>query len=195
MKILIVSILSFVSITSVSSAHAQCSTTQPVGIFAPLTSLIEERLSLMTDVARAKWNTGSAIEDPDREQQLLAGVASQAQAAGIPPGWAQHFFRLQIEGAKEVQYCLFARWAAQQQGSFQGVPDLKTEIRPKLDHLTSELLTVLSKEWSTLQRLGPSEMEKLSNPSGKSTAIQLALLPLWDGSLQAEGVGPAKRPR
>jgi hypothetical protein len=51
-----------------------------------LTNLIEERLTVMTDVARAKWNTGSAIEDPQREQQLLAEVVAQAQKDGIPTG-------------------------------------------------------------------------------------------------------------
>ena len=56
-----------------------------------LTGLIEERLSLMTGVARAKWNNGSAIEDPVREQQLLTDVGVKAQALGLSAEWAQHF--------------------------------------------------------------------------------------------------------
>jgi chorismate mutase len=159
----------------------------------PLTSLIEERLNVMTDVAKAKWNTGSAIEDPPREQQLLADVAVQAQADRIPSGWAQHFFRLQIEAAKEVQYCLFAQWAAQRQRPFQKVPDLKTEIRPKLDRLTLELLSVLTKQWPELQGRGSIEAEKLFKGSGETTPMDLALLPLWDGSLQSQNRGSAEQ--
>jgi chorismate mutase len=157
-----------------------------------LTSLIEERLAVMTDVARTKWNTGSAIEDPLREQQLLADVAAQAQNDGIPTGWAQHFFRLQIEAAKEVQYCLFAQWAARKQGPFQQVPDLKSDLRPKLDRLTAELLAVLAKQWPDLQTLSSTEPDKPFKHSGGAEAIHLALLPLWDGSLQSQDAGRAK---
>jgi chorismate mutase-like protein len=165
---------------------------QPVADVSRLTSLIEERLTVMIDVARAKWNTGSAIEDPLREQQLLADVAAQAQKEGIPTGWAQHFFRLQIEAAKEVQYCLFAQWAARKQSTFQQVPDLKSDLRPKLDRLTADLLAVLARQWPDLQTLSSTGSGKPFKQSGGAAAIHLALLPLWDGSLQAQDVGRAK---
>jgi hypothetical protein len=51
-----------------------------------------------------KWNTGSAIEDPEREQKILQDVGAKAKQANLPPQWVQHFFRLQIEAAKLVQY-------------------------------------------------------------------------------------------
>lgn len=208
-KKLSVSILSFMLIPCALCASAQsgCSIAhsdvtilhgqkdragQPDVDINRLASLIEERLTLMSDVARAKWNTGSAIEDPPREQQLLAEVTAQAQADGIPAGWAQHFFRLQIEAAKEVQYCLFAQWAARKQGAFQEVPDLRTELRPKLDRLTTELLGVLTKQWPELQTLGSTKPGTVFKPSDNAAAIHLALLPLWDGSLQAQDVGGAK---
>jgi chorismate mutase len=202
--------LSFMLIHCVFSASAQteCSNVHPdvttsrsqkglqpaVDVSRP-TSLIEERLTVMADVARTKWNTGSPIEDPLREQQLLADVAAQAQKDGIPTGWAQPFFRLQIEAAKEVQYCLFAQWAARKQGTFQQAPDLKSDLRPKLDRLTVELLAVLAKQWPDLQTLNSTGPGKPFTQSGGAAAIHLAFLPLWDGSLQAQDVGRAKDSR
>jgi chorismate mutase len=151
-----------------------------------LTGLIEERLSLMTDVARAKWNNGSAIEDPIREQQLLADVGVKAQTLGISAEWAQHFFRLQIEAAKEVQYCLFAQWTAAGQRPFPEVLDLRTAIRPKLDRLTVQILQELTRQWPELLRSGlPEQKSLLSAQSTNEIATRLALLPLSDGSLQA----------
>jgi len=47
-----------------------------------------------------KWNTESAIEDPEREQKILQDVGAKAKQANLPPQWVQHVFRLQIEAAK-----------------------------------------------------------------------------------------------
>jgi chorismate mutase len=158
--------------------------------------LVEQRLSLMPEVARAKWNSGSAIEDPTREQQLLADVALKAPAVGISADWAQHFFRFQIEAAKQVQYCLFAQWTAERQGSFAQVADLRTEIRPKLDLLTTELLQELARQWPELsKRTLLEQKDSPSQQSGDGTARRLAWLPLTDGSLQSQQHAPPTTPK
>ena len=149
-----------------------------------LSSLIEDRLSVMTDVARSKWNNGSAIEDPVREQQLLADVGAKAQALGISVEWVQHFFRFQIEAAKEVQYCFFAQWTAAGQKPFPAVQDLRSVIRPRLDQLTVQILQELATEWPELLKRGsPEQNALLSARSTNEIAKRLALLPLSDGSL------------
>jgi chorismate mutase len=149
-----------------------------------LSSLIEDRLSVMTDVARSKWNNGSAIEDPVREQQLLADVGAKAQTLGISAEWVQHFFRLQIEAAKEVQYCFFAQWTAAGQKPFPAVQDLRSVIRPRLDQLTVQILQELATEWPELLKHSSSEQNALlSAQSTNEIAKRLALLPLSDGSL------------
>lgn len=163
-----------------ASAQMTCSVTRQEAKRSDgnlLTGLIEERLSVMTDVARSKWNNGSAIEDPVREQQLLADVGGKAQALGISAEWAQHFFRLQIEAAKEVQYCLFAQWTAAGQKPFPAVQDLRTVIRPRLDRLTVQILQELSRQWPDLL--------SVASPEKNDMATRLALLPLSDGSLQS----------
>ena len=139
---------------------------------------------MMTDVARSKWNNGSAIEDPVREQQLLADVGAKAQALGISVEWVQHFFRFQIEAAKEVQYCFFAQWTAAGQKPFPAVQDLRSVIRPRLDQLTVQILQELATEWPELLKRGSAEQNALlSAQSTNEIAKRLALLPLSDGSL------------
>jgi chorismate mutase len=161
-----------------------------------LASLIDERLSLMTDVARTKWNNRSAIEDPVREQQLLTDVEARAQTVGISPEWAQHFFRLQMEAAKEVQYCLFSQWAAAGQKPFPQVQDLRTAIRPRLDQLTAQIMQELGKQWPELSQrnsFAPSSLQAAQ--PGNEIARRLALLPLSDGSLQSYHHAQAGPPR
>jgi chorismate mutase-like protein len=172
-----------------ASAQMTCSVAPVESGGSLLTRLIEERLSLMTGVAKAKWNNGSAIEDPVREQQLLSDVGVKAQALGISPEWAQHFFRLQIEAAKEVQYCLFAQWAAAGQKPFPQVQDLRTAIRPELDRLTVQLLQELAKQWPELER--PLRSAQATN----TMATRRALLPLSDGSVESYRHVQAVRPR
>jgi cyclohexadienyl dehydratase len=197
MKFLAIAILSIAVpyCTAEASAQITCSPAQAASNNLPagnqpttpgarlLRDLVDQRLSLMTEVAKAKWNSGSAIEDPTREQQLLADVAAKSPALGISANWAQHFFRLQIEAAKQVQYCLFAQWTAERQQPFPQVEDLKTEIRPKLDLLTTELLQELAKQWPELTQHSSPE-HKDSRPAD-STARDLAWLPLTDGSLRS----------
>jgi chorismate mutase-like protein len=171
------------------SAQMTCSVTREE-VKAPggnlLRGLIEERLSVMTDVARSKWNNGSVIEDPIREQQLLAEVGVKAQTLGISAEWAQHFFRFQIEAAKEIQYCLYAQWTAAGQKPFPAVQDLRTAIRPRLDQLTVQILQELATQWPELLKRGsPEQNGLLSAQSTNEIARRLALLPLSDGSLQS----------
>ena len=143
----------------------------------------------MTEVAKTKWNRGSEIEDPIREQQLLSDVGVKAQTE-----WAQHFFRFQIEAAKQVQYCLFAQWTVQHQGSFSEVQDPRTGICPKLDQLTAELLQELAKQWPELSKSGPSQGNKfMQEQSPSEIAVRLAVLPLVDGSILTSDHRPAMK--
>jgi chorismate mutase len=168
------------------------SATRPFPGGKVLRGLVVERLSLMTDVAKTKWNSGSEIEDPIREQQLLSDVGVKAQTLGVPTEWAQHFFRFQIEAAKQVQYCLFAQWTTQHQGSFSEVQDLRTGIRPKLDRLTTELLQELAKQWPELNKSEPSQAKKfMHEKSPGEFTVRLAVLPLVDGSILSSHRGPA----
>lgn len=54
---------------------------------------IFDRLVLVHDVARWKWNAGKLAADPVREKALLDRVTEQAKARGLDPEFARGFFR------------------------------------------------------------------------------------------------------
>lgn len=152
-----------------------------------LRDLMAQRLSMMEDVARHKWNQQSAIEDLPREQKIIASLQQQATALGIPAAWAEHFFRGQIEAAKQIQREHFVQWQTQQRGKFENVPNLDTIIRPELDQLTTQILRQLALTWPALQtaREQPritQAMQKLRDTHLSTVAVTLAIKPLIDGS-------------
>jgi chorismate mutase len=150
-----------------------------------LGKLMNARLSLMTDVAKYKWNTHGSIEDPAREQKILEELNAKAEALNLPPLWVQHFFREQIEAGKLIQYQLFANWTREHAGTFSNVPDLATQIRPQIDDLTTKLLYSLADNWAVIHTgiVSPVVLDQLK---ANSCAAGLALLPLFDSSALAQ---------
>jgi chorismate mutase-like protein len=113
-------------------------------VAATLSSLIDERLALVNEVARYKWNTGAAIEDPPREQALLESLRQRAMPLGVSQPLVDAFFTAQIEAAKQLQRELFARWKREHREKFPGIADLATSIRPGIDRVTGEMLEALA---------------------------------------------------
>ncbi|MEO6078741.1 MAG: gamma subclass chorismate mutase AroQ [Steroidobacteraceae bacterium] len=109
-----------------------------------LAALVDERLAVVTEVARAKWNAQAAIEDPVREQALLQSMRERAATLGVSAALVDRFFGAQIEAAKLLQRELFAQWRRQHQGQFAGVADLVRDIRPAIDQVTSRMLEQLA---------------------------------------------------
>lgn len=147
---------------------------------------VDQRLSLMVDVAKYKWNKKEAIEDLPREAQIISKLADQAQNLGVNPKRAETFFRAQIEASKTLQREYFERWKKEgfTEGvtQFENVPDLAREIRPKLDALTPVLMAALKDAQPML------EME-----AGKRRQMS-ALLPLHSAQLSAAAAAQALEP-
>lgn len=108
-----------------------------------LLDIMNTRLAVAADVAKAKWNSGAPIEDPLREAQILDRVALDAPRHGLAPATAREFFRAQIEAGKMVQHELHRRWKTADQPPFENPPDLARDIRPRLDQLAPALLAAL----------------------------------------------------
>ncbi len=153
----------------------------------PLRRLIEERLAVMPDVARYKWNTNSPIEDLLREKIIIDGLKADARALGVPESWAEIFFRAQIDAAKIIQREHFARWKRQGAARFDAAPDLATVIRPRLDAPTPRLLRELAMVWPALADPAQREriiaaMQGMTGGAISAAAAALAVAPLTDGS-------------
>lgn len=117
---------------------------------ARFVSLSLDRLRLMHDVARWKWNHEKPIADPDRERRLLDDVADQGTRSGLPTEFATRAFQGQFEVAKRIQEADFAQWKGANEGEFEDVPDLATVTRPRIDALSSEILRTLAELYPDL---------------------------------------------
>lgn len=84
--------LGAVSAESNGSIPAASPVVQSSASLADLGRLLDQRLTLMPDVARHKWNSGAPIDDPERERRIIDGLKDQAVALGLPADFATHFF-------------------------------------------------------------------------------------------------------
>jgi len=75
-----------------------------------LVQAIDERLTLMRDVAAAKWLSGAPILDAAREADVLQRVAVRAESLGLDPVTTQAFFAGQIGLARDVQQRWHDEW-------------------------------------------------------------------------------------
>ncbi|MCE7002675.1 gamma subclass chorismate mutase AroQ [Kibdelosporangium philippinense] len=114
-----------------------------VGSFELLAELAVRRVLLGDLVAAAKYNTGTQIHDPVREQQILDAVAADSVRLGIPVEPPRRLFHAQIEASKIVQRGLFARWDRYPHERPARTPDLAREVRPQLDRLTTQIMDQL----------------------------------------------------
>ncbi|RCS21399.1 chorismate mutase [Phyllobacterium salinisoli] len=106
---------------------------------APLIDAIAQRLAIADQVALSKWDSHVPVEDPKREQAVLAAVSHQAPRFWLEPDRAQRFFSAQIEANKLVQYGRLWQWVQAGKAPSGPRPDLK-EIRSQLDQLQGVLL-------------------------------------------------------
>jgi chorismate mutase len=110
---------------------------------APVEALKEAmvlRLTAMPDVARHKWNSNAPVEDLPREQVVIEAAVQEGAEFGLAEDIVRPAVAAQIEAAKVVQAALIDRWAREKAGSFVGVPDLATVLRPQIQQATSDLL-------------------------------------------------------
>ena len=75
-----------------------------------LVQAIDERLTLMRDVAAAKWLSGAPILDAAREAVVLQHVAVHARSLGLDPVTTQAFFAGQIGLARGLQQRWHDEW-------------------------------------------------------------------------------------
>ena len=165
----------------ISQASAVVSYQQQVN---RLLDLIRQRLLIQNDVARWKWNNNSAIEAPEREQELLAQIRKQAPAYGLAPDAAVVFFQWQVFAGKLLQVDDFQTWQREGIQFFDNVPDLNQTLRPSLDKLTPEILSALAPlsptlSCPTLQQLIQSRAQIiLSGDAIDDTVRGIAIAPL-----------------
>jgi chorismate mutase len=119
-------------------------TAQPaVNQLQPLVETSARRLNLAREVAFAKWENGTAVEDPPREEHVIASAVSEGKAEGLDPAVVSRFFRAQIEANKVVQSSLLSTWHRAGKAPDHQTKDLTTTIRPQLDEIQKRLIEEL----------------------------------------------------
>lgn len=111
------------------------------------------RLTTADTVAASKWRSDAPIDDPAREEQVLASVAAQALDEGLDAARVHQIFRDQIEANKDVQRALFAWWSVSP-GSAPAIgPDL-SHVRPVIDRQNTQILDQMREQQAVLAETG-----------------------------------------
>jgi chorismate mutase len=109
----------------------------------PLVETSARRLDLAREVAFAKWDNGTAVEDPPREEHVIASAVAEGKTEGLDPAVVSRFFRAQIEANKAVQSSLLSTWHKAGKSPDHQTKDLTTTIRPQLDEIQKQLIEEL----------------------------------------------------
>ena len=107
-----------------------------------LFAAINDRLSLMEEVALFKVNNTIPVEDLAREEVVLADTQANAATAGLNPLSVKQFFAAQIAVAKAIQYRHLADW--QSTPPSREADDLQSVIRPALTALGDRIILLLA---------------------------------------------------
>ncbi|MCB1646013.1 MAG: gamma subclass chorismate mutase AroQ, partial [Pseudomonadales bacterium] len=127
-----------------------------------LFELIEERLSLMDEVAAYKFRNKLAIEDLDREAVVLDNAARSALRYGFTPESSRFFFAIQIEAAKEIQRYWFQEWSADRPFPAD-VPSLSEVVRPRLTRLGDAIVENIAATYPIYDRSLASQFVRSVN--------------------------------
>ena len=68
----------------------------------PLVGTSAQRLGIAEQVALAKWDSKTPVEDASREDQVIVGAAKAGQSRGLDPTSVSNFFRAQIEASTKL---------------------------------------------------------------------------------------------
>jgi chorismate mutase len=103
------------------------------------------RLVIAQEVALAKWDSGTPVEDVSREAQVILDVTTKAEARGLDEASVAGFFKAQIEASKLVQYSSLAAWRRVGTAPNHKPINLASTIRPELDQVDTALIAELAK--------------------------------------------------
>lgn len=105
--------------------------------------LVNQRLSLMKDVAGYKAQRHLPIEDVAQEARVLASSQAEAGRLGLDAASVRAFIAAQMDAAKAIQYRFRADWLASSEEGWQ--PRSLDRVRPQIAELSSRILQLLAK--------------------------------------------------
>ena len=139
----------------------------------PLIETSARRLNLAQEVAFAKWDNGTAVEDPPREEHVIASAVTDGKTEGLDPALVSRFFRAQIEANKAVQSSLLSTWHRAGKAPDHQAKDLATTIQPQLDEIQKQLIEELVST-APVRAGSPCRLDLATAVSGYLTTYQLS---------------------
>jgi chorismate mutase len=124
-----------------------------------------QRLVIAEQVALAKWDSGTPVEDTSREAQVIASAIKEGELRGLDQASISNFFRAQIEANKIVQYSMLAEWRRVGKVPTHTPVNLADTIRPELDQVQTTLITELAE--TVVIRASPSCRTDIAKAVGK----------------------------
>ncbi|EPH7220056.1 chorismate mutase [Serratia marcescens] len=109
---------------------------------AAIGELVNQRLSLMKDVAGYKAQQHLPIEDLAQEAKVLANAQAEAGRLGLEPASIRPFITAQMDAAKAIQYRYRADWLASPESDWQPRP--LAQVRVEIGQLSSRILQRLA---------------------------------------------------
>lgn len=128
----------------VISLSGICQAQNAVDRLQPLVEMSAHRLAIADQVALAKADSGAAVEDIARENQVIENAAKEGAAKGLEKDTISNFFKAQIEANKIVQYSLLNDWRRSGQVPAHAKINLAQTIRPQLDQLQTGFIAELA---------------------------------------------------
>ncbi|ECJ5871657.1 chorismate mutase [Salmonella enterica subsp. salamae] len=127
------------SLLMCSTTFADSVTSVSLGAFS---TALNERMSLMKDVAAYKMKHHLPIEDFTREQNVFAEAEEEAKNNGLDPYSITSFIRSLMDASKAIQYRYFAQWRTGSKPSFP-IQTLSV-TRQRIRQLDNQLLIIIS---------------------------------------------------
>jgi len=118
---------------------------------------INERLDYMNDVALFKAQNKIPVEDVEREKIVLSDAKELAASHGLDPDSIERFFIAQINAAKAIQYRYRAELLTRETPTLS--IDLQADIRPALDRLGSDIVTLFATVLQNESSIGEESRE------------------------------------
>ena len=100
-------------------------------------------------MAASKWKTGGSIEDPQRVEQVLAAVSTDATGKGVDADYVRRIFTDQIDATEAIEYTRFAQWKLDPGSAPSVAPDLSAS-RTIIDRLNAEMVEQVAMHWPVL---------------------------------------------
>ncbi len=126
---------------------------EPVSPLYRLVDTAAQRLATADPVAAFKWINGGDITDPQRVDQVMDAVGSDAAAHGIDPQYVATVFTDQINATEAIEFTRFAQWKFDPSIVPTTAPDL-ADSRTSIDGFNKTMVDEIALQWNSLH--GPA---------------------------------------